>query len=138
VGYDQDRESQHDADQSFVSGETRFLHDVTHDRGDSWSAEVSLSWDLGDAALDPEEIDAAREARAWIALRDDVLDEVNQLYFERRRALAQLAALPRQDPGRVALWLRAEELAAGLDAWTGGVYSRRPRDPVPPTPLDKE
>jgi hypothetical protein len=138
VGYDQDRESQHDADQSFVSGETRFLHDVTHDRGDSWSAEVSLSWDLGDAALDPEEIDAAREARAWIALRDDVLDEVNQLYFERRRTLAQLAALPRGDPERAALWLRAEELAAGLDAWTGGVYSRRPRDPVPPTPLDKE
>jgi hypothetical protein len=138
VGYDRDRDSQHDADQSFVAGETRFLKDVTHDRGDRWSAEVSLSWDLGDAAFDPEEIDAAREARAWIGLRDDVLDEVNQLYFERRRALAQQAALPAGDPEHVALGLRAQELAAGLDAWTGGVFSRRPHDPVPSTPLDKE
>ncbi len=137
VGYDHDRERQHDADQSFVSGETRFLQDITHDRGDRWSAELSLSWDLGDAAFDPEEIDAAREARAWIALRDVVLDEVNQLYSERRRALARRAALPPDDPERAELALRVDELAAGLDAWTGGGFSRRP-DPVPPTPHEEE
>ena len=53
---------------------------------------------------------------------DDVLDEVNQLYFERRRVLAELSIAP---PGeRLRLGIRAAELAAGIDAWTGGWFSR--------------
>ena len=63
-----------------------------------------------------------------IELRDDVLDEITQLYFERRRVLAQLQALP--DPGdaeALRLRLRADELAAGIDAWTGGWFGRQTR-----------
>ena len=60
-----------------------------------------------------------------IALRDDVLDEVNQLFYERRSIVLQLRTLA--DPGDAAdavkLALRAAELAAGLDAWTGGAGS---------------
>ncbi|MCG8591087.1 MAG: hypothetical protein MJE66_17480, partial [Proteobacteria bacterium] len=56
--------------------------------------------------------------------RDDVLDEVNQLYFERQRALAERAARPPGDPEAARLELRARELAAGLDAWTGGWFGR--------------
>jgi hypothetical protein len=51
-----------------------------------------------------------------------VLDEVAQLYYERRRA--QLDAARESDPHAAArLALRAAELAAGLDAWTGGWWS---------------
>ena len=50
---------------------------------------------------------------------------LTQLYFDRRRALLALAALPdKQAPEAALLRLRAEELAAGLDAWTGGWFSR--------------
>jgi hypothetical protein len=58
-------------------------------------------------------------------LRDNVLDELAQLYFDRRRALLALDSQPdKGSPEAVALRLRAEELAAGLDAWTGGWFSR--------------
>ena len=67
----------------------------------------------------------SREAREVIKLRDDVLDEVNQLYFERQRVLGDLAATPADDPASLGLRLRAEELAAGLDGWTGGWFTRR-------------
>ena len=45
-----------------------------------------------------------------------------QLYFERRRVLAELSVAP--PDGRLRLGLRAAELAAGIDAWTGGWFSR--------------
>ena len=56
-----------------------------------------------------------------IALRDDVLDEVTQLYFERERVLARLGVAAHDESHDLAL--RAAELAAGLDAWTGGAFS---------------
>ena len=50
---------------------------------------------------------------------------LTQLYFDRRRALLALDSHPdKRSPEAVALGLRAEELAAGLDAWTGGWFSR--------------
>jgi hypothetical protein len=83
---------------------------------------LTLEWDLGDTRFDPEAIDVSREAREVIELRDDVLDEITQLYFERQRALDGLASAPPAE--QRALALRADELAAGLDAWTGGWFGQ--------------
>jgi len=47
------------------------------------------------------------------------------LYFQRVRALEQLAALAADESAkRAELELTAAELAAQLDAWSGGVFSR--------------
>jgi hypothetical protein len=115
-----------DYDQSFSSGATHDLTDRGHDRGDEFDVSLSLSWDLGGIAYEPESIDVSRETREVIELRDDVLDEITQLYFERRRVLAELGALggpPAAEQRR--LRLRADEFAAGIDAWTGGWFSRQ-------------
>lgn len=112
-----------DEDQAFVSSAKRQLNDRDRDRGDDWDASLSFKWDLPEAIFDGEVLDVAREERLWISLRDDVLDEINQLYFERRRVMLDLEAIA--DPGSMEaerLRLRAEELAAGLDAWTGGAF----------------
>jgi hypothetical protein len=110
-------------DQAFLSGDLRHLVDRDHDRSRDVSVSLSFSWDLGDVSYHPEQIDVSREAREVLELRDDVLDEVTQLYFERRRVLAELS---QADPGTDAsrLRLRAAELAAGIDGWTGGWFSR--------------
>jgi hypothetical protein len=111
-----------DDDQAFISGETRFLRDRDHRRGREYSGRVKLTWDLPSLAYDDQWDDLSREVRQLIALRDDVLDEVNQLYFERRRILLDLASRDPSDPETTGLALRAAELAAGLDAWTGGWF----------------
>jgi hypothetical protein len=60
-----------------------------------------------------------------VTLRDQVLERVNHLYFGRLRVLAQLEALPPGDAAkRAELELDAAQLAAQLDAWSGGVFSR--------------
>lgn len=110
--YISDRDRGRDGDESFVSGGLRRLHDWDHDRGRTREISLAATWELGDLAYHPEEIDISTEARRLIELRDDVLDEVNQLYFDRERALREGA--PHD----------AERFAAGLDGWTEGWFSR--------------
>jgi hypothetical protein len=121
-----DRDHDIDFDEAFVSGDTRYLVDRSRSSGHDFDALLTLSWDLGDIAYHPEAIDVSKEAREVLKLRDDVLDEVNQLYFERRALLAQLAmgGAALAPPEALRLRLRAAELAAGLDAWTGGWFRR--------------
>ena len=132
-----DRSWQRDYDEAFVSGDTRRLRDRETDRSVDLEAALIMSWDLGGLAFDADAIDISREHRLILALRDNVIDEINQLYFERRGLLEQLAQ-PGDAPDldRRALALRADELAAGLDAWTGGWFSRPEehpaRGPAPP------
>jgi hypothetical protein len=116
------RDADRDLDRAFTSGALRELLDERVVRSREYGVALTLSWDLGDAAFHPESIDVSREARALVELRDDVLDEVNRLYFERLRVLASLDTA---EPGQmVLLRLRAAELTAGLDAWTGGWFGR--------------
>jgi len=113
-------------DEAFVSGGLRSLFDRDRDRSSGFDASLSLEWDLGDVVYHPESVDVSREVRELLELRDDVLDEVRHLYFERRRVLLELLALPPDRPLDAArLRLRADELAAGIDAWTGGWFGRR-------------
>lgn len=101
------------------------------DRDRDFGAGARLTWDFGDTAYHPEEIDVSRELREIIELRDEVLDEVNHLYFERQRVLLERAALEDlRSPNAIRLALRAAELAAGLDSWTGGWWSAATRAPA--------
>ncbi len=101
----------------------RRLRDSDVDRSRDFEVAVTLSWDLGNLVYHPEQIDVSRETRALVELRDDVLDEITQLYYERRRVLAELAGT-RDPAAALRLRLRADELAAGVDAWTGGWFGR--------------
>ncbi|HEY8156767.1 MAG TPA: hypothetical protein VII72_21740, partial [Myxococcota bacterium] len=113
-------------DEAVTGGALWSLVDRDQDRAEDYDVGLTFSWDLGDLAYHPEAIDVSHEAREVIELRDDVLDEITQLYFERRRVLAQLQSLSDpNDAGR--LRLRADELAAGIDAWTGGWFGRQTR-----------
>ncbi len=111
-----------DHDQSFLSGDTRFLVDRDEDKALDLEASLVMTWDLGQLAFDEDAIDISREHRLIVSLRDNVLDEINQLYFERRGLLEQLRA-GRADADVQGISLRAAELGAGLDAWTGGWFS---------------
>jgi hypothetical protein len=134
---------EHDYDETFTYNASRRFYDRQEERSRDFIASGVLVWDLGDIAYHPESIDVSKEAREIIELRDDVLDEVTQLYFERRRALLQLSvglstsgesSVPGDEAAR--LRLRADELASGLDAWTGGWWSRATSTPALNSPRD--
>jgi len=127
---DHGRSRHADYDEAFISGEMRRFNDRNDDRDRDLELQLLVSWDFGDIAYYPEAIDVSREAREVIELRDDVLDEITQLYFERRRVIAELALQP-DAPAAREFRLRAAQLAAGIDAWTGGWFGRQISDATP-------
>jgi hypothetical protein len=135
-GYDVDRDHDRNHDQSFLSGDVRNLIDRGRAEAHQYGAAIVLDWDLGGLAYPDDAVDLVRELRQVTSLRDDVSDEIHQLYFERQRIRARLAGpADAFAPGESAdLALRAAELDAGLDAWTGGwisawrITSARPPD----------
>jgi len=127
---DRDKNHHYDYDEAFVSGEMRRFNDRDSDRAHELELQLVVSWDLGDIAYHPESIDVSHEAREIIELRDDVLDEITQLYFERRRVLGALASQP-DALAASELMLRAAQLAAGIDAWTGGWFGRQLANSTP-------
>jgi hypothetical protein len=128
---------QHDYDEAFTYDAPRLFRDREDERNRDFEVSTALVWDLGDLAYHPESIDVSKEAREIIELRDDVLDEVTQLYFERRRVLLQLASEPPVPAAEAArLRLRADEFGSGLDAWTGGWWSRAASIPTSHSPRD--
>ena len=125
AGVDLDSDERRHADQSFVSGDTRHLFDRTRDRATAYDASVQLDWSLGEVAYPSDSVDLSRELRQRLSLRDDVSDEIHQLYFERERLRERLASKAPLTPDEERLARsRAREMAAGLDAWTGGWVSQ--------------
>jgi photosystem II stability/assembly factor-like uncharacterized protein len=87
---------------------------------------VSAKWDLADLIWNPYQKDIDVRSRLMVQLRDDVLDEVTHLYFERKRLQTELTLYPPNDAKvKLEKELRLQEVTAGIDALTGGYFSRR-------------
>jgi hypothetical protein len=125
ASWDRERERDRDRDQVFSTGEVRNLRDRGRALDTGLGLDVQFTWELGRRARPDALIAISRERRELIELRDQVLERVTRLVFERRRVLALHAAA--ESDARPELELRANELAAQLDAWTGGVFSRLAR-----------
>jgi len=82
-----------------------------------------LSWDLGDLIWSTDQTTIDSRSKLMVELREDVLDQVTRLYFERRRLQAELAADALEPAVEFDKQLRVEELTALLDAFTGGKFS---------------
>jgi hypothetical protein len=107
----------------------RDLLDGSRDESGARALGLQLVWDLA-GGVDPGPLlEISKERRELIELRDQVLERVDRVYFERLRVLARAAALPASAaPERTELWIRERELAAQLDALCGGAFSRRLRE----------
>jgi len=90
--------------------------------------DVSLSWDLGELIWNSDQTGIDSRSKLMVELRNDILDEVNKLYFERLRVKLELDNLPIENKGKkVEKQLKLAELTASLDSLTGGYYSEQLR-----------
>lgn len=89
--------------------------------------DVSLSWDLGDLIWNSDQTSIDSRSKLMVELREDILDQVTRLYFERRRLQVELLALGNSQDQQLLLdkQMRLEELTALLDGFTGGEFSRQ-------------
>lgn len=108
-------------------GSTTKPDDDTLRRGnDSLDWDVSLSWDLSDLIWNDAQTSIDVRSKLMVELRDDILDQVNKLYFERLRVKSELDNLALEDRNkRFDKQLKLQELTASLDSLTAGYYSEQ-------------
>jgi hypothetical protein len=110
-----------DLDRGGTNDPDRFIEGPT-EKSQDWS--VGLNWDIGDLIWSTDQTSIDVRSRLMVELRDDVLNEVTHLYFERRRLQVEMLMSPPRDlPLQIEKELRLQELTAGIDALTGGYLS---------------
>jgi len=108
------------------SGSSTKYSDDTLRRGrDTIDWDVSLKWDLSEIIWNDDQISIDVRSRLNAQLREDILDEVTKLYFERLRLKMEMDGIRIEDRKKLnQMELKIEELTASLDALTGGRFSK--------------
>jgi len=89
---------------------------------------VDLSWDLSDLIWNDAQTSIDVRSKLMVQLREDILEEVTRLYFERKRLLTEISGTKDlKDKAMIQKQLRLQELTAYIDALTGGGFSRAMR-----------
>ena len=88
-----------------------------------------FEWELGDFLYNPDQVRISDEARDLVELRNDVLEEVTQFYFQRRNLQIDLLLSPAEElRERLRLELQLQEVTANIDYLTGGYLTQRLND----------
>lgn len=108
-------------------GSTTKADDDTLMRGqDTIDWDITLSWDLGELIWNDDQTSIDVRSRLLVEMREDILDQVTKLYFERLRVKSELNNLSIEDrKKRFEKELRLEELTALLDGLTGDYFSQQ-------------
>jgi len=107
---------------------TKAYDDVLMKGRDALDWDVALSWDLSELIWNPDQTSIDVRSKLMVQLRDDILDEVTKLYFERLRLKMEIDDLAMEDrKKRSVKLLRLQELTASIDALTGGYFSKEMR-----------
>ena len=86
---------------------------------------LGLTWDLAELIWNSDQIAIDTRSRYAAQLRQQILEDVTELYFERKRLLLEFQAHSTADPVlEQERFLRIEEISARLDALTGGYFRR--------------
>ena len=83
-----------------------------------------MSWDLGDIVWSNEETSIDNRSKLMVELREDVLDQVTRLYYERRRLQMEMYVKEGSGELPVQNYLRVDELTALIDGFTDGKFSQ--------------
>lgn len=105
---------------------TRSSDDILCRGKDAVEWSVSFAWDLSELIWNDAQTSIDVRSRLTVRLREEILDQVTRIYFERLRVKMDLDNLRIEDrKKRLEKELKLQELTAYLDAFTGGDFSRQ-------------
>ena len=114
-------ESVDDKIEIYKSASTVYTVTGPRERGNDWG--VDLSWDLSDLIWNDAQTSIDTRSKLMVQLRDDILEEVTRLYFERKRLIKELENGSGEEEKSRDKALRIEELTGYIDALTGGRFT---------------
>jgi competence ComEA-like helix-hairpin-helix protein len=95
-----------------------------HKESANWSFNLQAEWKLGELIFNREELSVARESVRQTILREDIIEDVTNKYFERRRLqILDLIASEEEASIKIMRQVKIQELTAQIDGFTGGWFS---------------
>jgi len=86
---------------------------------------MDISWDIADFIWSSDQTSIDSRSRLTVQLRQDILDQVTNLYFERRRLRAELLLSPAEDEvEKLYRNLEIQQVTANLDGLTNNFFTR--------------
>ena len=124
MDYDQDWGTSDSIWGSSSSGGTHYIgpDDKTWGKDVGW--DVSLSWDFSELIWNNDQTSIDSRSKLMVDLREEILDQVTRLYFERRRVQVQTVTEDLNTLQAYEKQLRIDELTALIDVFTGGQFSK--------------
>ncbi len=90
--------------------------------------DVSVSWELGDLIWSDDQTNIDVRSRLMVQLRNDILDDLRRIYYERKRIQFELMTDPPKDiKARFEKEMRLQELTQAIDDLTGNYFSKNMR-----------
>lgn len=121
VGYNDDTDAT--ISTATLNGKTNFFVGPD-DSSRGW--DVTAKWDLGDLVYNTAQTSIDSRSKLMVELRNDIMDQLNAAYFERKKIQRQLTKIAdKESPPYTERELRIEELTATIDGLTGGYLSHR-------------
>lgn len=118
-------ESIDDNTEIYTNASTSYAVVGPRERDYDW--DIDLTWDLADLVWNDAQTNIDVRSRLMVQLREDVLEEVTRLYFERKRLLAEITDMIESKGNKEGKILekkiKLEEITAHIDAYTGGEFS---------------
>ena len=115
-------ESYDDNVELYKSSTAYYVASGPREKGNDW--DVDLTWDLSDLIWNDAQTSIDVRSKLMVQLREDLLEEVTRLYFERKRLLSEMGNIrENREKELMDKRLRVQELTAYIDALTGGGFS---------------
>ena len=107
----------------YKAASSSYVVNGPRERGNDWG--MGRAWDLSDLIWNGAQTSIDVRSKLMVQLRDDILEDVTRLYFERKRLINEVNSLKKENVQKLqSKLLRIEELTAYIDAYTGGGFSR--------------
>ena len=86
---------------------------------------MSLGWDLADLIWSGDQTSIDTRSRLTVQLRQDILDQLTHLYFERRKLKVELLlSSPQDEKEKLYKEFEIQEITANIDGLTNGYFSK--------------
>lgn len=121
LGIDKDSSTTYDI---YTSSDSNKSYSVTgpDDISNGWN--VGLSWDVGNLIWSDDQTNIDVRSRLTTQLRNDILDDLRRVYYERKRLQFELMSNPPKDMNvKFEKELRLQELTQAIDDLTGNYFS---------------
>jgi len=94
------------------------------DVDNDWDYELRMQWNLQDYCFHNDILKVSSETEDQVTLRQEILQDVTKLYFDRRRLQVEIILQPNASIAlKMKRALKLEEFTAAIDALTDGFFS---------------